>query len=73
MSDPRAERINEAVRECIARCCQQPNPLACVAETMARLRADPAWTEADVREVELAVQRILTRMAGDDDQDILSP
>ena len=66
MSDPRAERINEAVRGCLAHCYASAAPLACLAEYVGKLRADPAWHDGDVLEVEVAVQRVLKRMTQDE-------
>jgi hypothetical protein len=37
-----------------------------LAEFVADLRANPAWGDSDVHEVELAVQRVLKRMTQDD-------
>jgi hypothetical protein len=64
--DPRAERINEAVRGCLARCYVSSSPLACLAEYVTQLRSDSTWEDSDVLEVEVAVQRVLKRMTQDD-------
>jgi hypothetical protein len=52
-------RINAAIRACLQRCYGPRPPLSCLAEYVAELRADPAWTDREIGEVERAVHRIL--------------
>lgn len=52
-------RINAAIRTCLQRCYGSKPPIDAIAEFILELRADPAWTERDVLEVETAVRRIL--------------
>ncbi len=58
-------RFNGAVRECLEECYQAENRLACLAQYLARLRADH-WCEADIEEVETVVRRLLTAVVHPD-------
>jgi hypothetical protein len=57
MNDP--DRINAAIRHCLERCYESRAPLPCLAEFAGKLRADPAWREAEIQEVEAAVRQVL--------------
>jgi hypothetical protein len=52
-------RLNAAIRTCLQRCYGSKPPIDVIAEFILELRADPAWTDRDVLEVETAVRRIL--------------
>ena len=62
MTEQAADKINSAIRECLARCYESDAPLANLAEYLIRLRSDPSWREAEVYQVESTVRRVLTRM-----------
>lgn len=61
------EAIQEAIQACVAECQIHPQPLACLAGFMEQLRADPAWTETEIVQVETATRRILARLFGGDE------
>lgn len=63
----KADRINDAIRECLDGCYRAQIPLAHLAEYVAKLRADPSWREAEVVEVEVAVRQMLKGIAGGSD------
>jgi hypothetical protein len=58
MSDKTA-KINTAIRDCLARCYESEAPLAELAEYVILLRAEPAWSDAEIYEVETTVRRVL--------------
>jgi hypothetical protein len=53
------DRINAAIRECLEACYESQAPLPCLAEFVTKLRADDAWRDAEVQEVETAVRQML--------------
>lgn len=53
------DRINAAIRDCLAGCYESQTPLPCLAEYVANLRADPTWRDSEVLEVEVAVRQML--------------
>jgi hypothetical protein len=59
---PTPERIQEAIQACVARCKFHDAPLACIAEFIDKLRADPTWNEPAVARVETAARKILARL-----------
>jgi hypothetical protein len=61
------ERINAAIRECLEGCYESREPLPHLAEYVANLRADPAWRESEVLEVEVAVRQMLKGMVSPSD------
>ncbi len=62
--DQTANRLNGAVRECLERCYESQDWLACLAEHTERLRRE-GWPSVDIEEVETAVRHILTAVLGD--------
>jgi hypothetical protein len=58
VSNQPAQAINEAVRDCLARCERGKTPLGVIAEYMGELR-DKGWEESDVQTVAAAVRRVL--------------
>jgi hypothetical protein len=60
----KADRINEAIRQCLDGCYRAQLPLSHLAEFVAKLRADPTWRESDISEVEIAVRQMLKGIAG---------
>jgi hypothetical protein len=62
--DRTQNRLNSAVRECLERCYESRDWLACLADYAERLRSD-GWPSADIDEVEAAVRHILTAVLGD--------
>jgi len=65
------DRINAAIRECLAGCYGSQNPLPCLAEYVTNLRADVSWREAEVLEVEVAVRQMLKGIVSEQ-RDIVS-
>jgi hypothetical protein len=62
------ERINAAIRQCLDHCYAAENPLACWADFMNGMWADPAWNKGDVEQAHLATRRILKALLfGDSD------
>lgn len=59
MSTPEPDRVNAELRTILTECSGAPNPIDCLAVHIARLRANPAWTELEVSEVEHAALRII--------------
>jgi hypothetical protein len=55
-------RINTARRECLDALPPGRSPLAHLASFLEPLRDDPGWIEAEIREVESTVRRILTTL-----------
>jgi hypothetical protein len=58
VSNQSGQAINDAVRDCLARCARGKTPLGVIAEYMGELRA-AGWQEPDVRTVEAAVRKVL--------------
>ncbi len=54
-----SDRINAAIRDCLEGCYESQTPLPRLAEYVANLRADPAWRDSEVMEVEVAVRQML--------------
>jgi hypothetical protein len=57
VSSQSEQAINDAVRECIARCAGGKTPLGVIAEYIGELR-DAGWKEADIRAVEAAARKM---------------
>ena len=54
--------MNAAIQECLEACYRALRPLDCLSSFAARLRADPGWREAEVREFETVVTRMLAEL-----------
>lgn len=54
-----SDKINGAIRACLEECYESSNHLATLAEFTSRLRDDPAWRDAEIAEVEVAVRQML--------------
>jgi hypothetical protein len=67
VSDHELERINSAVRECLARCYAQGNPLVAMAEYFEELRASGQWKDNEIALVRARVSRLLRQLGGDAD------
>jgi hypothetical protein len=52
-------RINIAVRDCLAQCYGSENPLARLAQYLHWLHSDARWTDREINYVEIAVLRLL--------------
>jgi hypothetical protein len=61
------DKINAAITDCLNYASSSPSPLTAMAEYLARLRADPAWTNAEVDIVERRVLRMLKALMGQSD------
>lgn len=55
-------RIHIATQECLQRCNKSASPLAELSAFSERLRAEPGWTEPEIRDVEVRVLRLLRRV-----------
>jgi hypothetical protein len=62
---PSTARINTAIRDCLGALPPERSPLAHLATFTNGLRADPAWTEDEIWEVESTVRRILTTLVAE--------
>lgn len=56
------ERIEEAIRACVARCQFDSEPLTCIAEFVGELRNEKAWDNAEVIHIQTAAARELARL-----------
>jgi len=59
------QAINEAVRECLARCAAGKTPLGVIAEYIGELR-DAGWSEVDIRTVETTARKVLAGIVSSD-------
>ena len=57
MSSQSEQAINEAVRDCLARCAGGKTPLGVIAEYIGELR-DAGWERADILAVEAAARKV---------------
>jgi hypothetical protein len=55
-------KINAAVQRGLNLCRQSVAPIVSLALVIDELHADPSWTDKEVREVEVALRRILARI-----------
>ena len=58
VSSQSEQAINEAVRECLARCASGQTPLGVMAEYIGELR-DAGWEAEDIRTVEVTSRKVL--------------
>ena len=61
MSSQSERAINEAVRDCLARCAGGKTPLGVIAEYIGELR-DAGWERADIQAVEAAARKVFARI-----------
>jgi len=54
--------MNAAIQECLEACYESLKPLDCLSNYTAKLRADPAWVAAEVREFEAVARRMLAEL-----------
>ncbi len=62
MTQPAVERIQAAIRDCIARCKSHDEPMACIAEFVSPYRDDPDWTTAEIAQVQATATRVIARL-----------
>lgn len=55
-------KMNAAMQECLEACYESLRPLDCLSSYAAKLRADPDWRPAEVREFEAVARRILAEL-----------
>jgi hypothetical protein len=55
-------KINGEIRDCLDRIESGRPAIAQLADTLDRLRCDPAWSAKEIREVEFGVRRILSEI-----------
>jgi hypothetical protein len=67
VSDHDLERINAAVRECLARCYSRENPLLALAEYFEELKASGQWKDAELALIRARVTLMLRQLGGDSD------
>jgi len=63
--DPRHEqegRVNDAIQKGLSLCRHSVAPIVSLAQVMDELHADPTWSAREVRQVELALRKILARL-----------
>jgi len=58
VSSQSEQAINEAVRECLARCAGGKTPIGVIAEYIGELR-DAGWSASDIRTVEATARKVL--------------
>lgn len=58
------DKIRAAVNDCLLRCYRGDTPLGAIAEFAGELR-DSGWQEADIRQVESSVRRVLAGVMDD--------
>lgn len=59
MADEAAEKINQAVRDCLDRCYLAGDQMSAMTDFLARLRWKPGWTSEEIAHVHWSVLRIL--------------
>ena len=62
MSQPESDRIEEAIRACVARCQFNYEPLTCIAEFVGELHDEKAWDSAELIHIQTAAARELARL-----------
>jgi hypothetical protein len=55
-------KVQQAVRDCVARCQSHDEPVACIALFVKDLRQNPTWRDSEILEVQLAVFRFMAAM-----------
>jgi len=60
-------QINHSVHRCLERCYASTEVLATLAAFLEELRENDYWSEREIHEVELAVLKVLHRIAEDPD------
>jgi len=63
--DPRnnpADKVNDAIQRGLALCRHSVAPIVSLAQIVDELHADPNWTAREVRQVEIALRKILARL-----------
>jgi len=64
--DPRHDReirVNDAIQKGLTLCRHSVAPIVSLAQVVDELHADPTWSPREVRQVEIALRRILARLA----------
>jgi len=67
MSHPPPDKVQDAIRDCVASCQRATEPLTCIAEFVGELRNDPTWSEAEIVQVQTTATRVLARLLRGDD------
>ena len=65
MSNQSEQVINQAVRECLARCASGKTPLGVMAEYIGELQ-DAGWDREDIRTVEATARKVLAGIVRSD-------
>jgi len=63
--DPRnnhAAKVNSAIQRGLTLCRHSVAPIVSLAQIVDELHADPTWTPREVRQVEIALRKILARL-----------
>jgi hypothetical protein len=55
-------KVNAAVERGLSLCRHSVAPIVSLAQVVDELRADPNWTSGEVRQVEMALRKILVRV-----------
>jgi hypothetical protein len=64
--DPRHDReirVNDAIQKGLTLCRHSVAPIVSLAQVVDELHADPTWSPREVRQVEIALRKILARLA----------
>jgi hypothetical protein len=67
LTDQSQALIHAAVKECLVRCYQGGTPLGVLGAFIAELR-EKGWSEPDIRQVELAVRKVLAGVMRPDNE-----
>jgi hypothetical protein len=65
------DKINQAIRECLARCYSSPTPVLSLTEFLKSLSESREWERCEVAKVRSAAVHILRNVAAPDDDDEL--
>ena len=57
--EARLAKVLPLVRDCLDRCFREDNPREAIREYIDRLKCDPQWTEADLKEFEATTDRAI--------------
>ena len=67
MDHPQIDRINQAVRDCLALCIQAEDPVATIRAFLVVLRAE-GWTEKDAGQVRATLSQFLRQVCQELDE-----
>ncbi len=59
MEQQQTSKVESAVRECLDECRDSQTPFTQLAHWLDRLKADPNWSDVELREFQVRVVRVL--------------